>query len=149
MVYLMCFLCENRNKSRCMKTHRKSRIWITLFEDCFSPLIGILDILNICAHRPNSFFWMALELCSRCTFGLFFFLILEMHWIFFYICLHSFFFFFFNLFLITLLDMWDLSSPTRVEPVHPTVEARSLNHWIIVEVPMVAFVSEVSCRMNS
>ena len=94
MVYLICFLCENRNKNRCMKTHRKSHVWITLFEDCLPPLIGILDILNICAHRTSSFFWMALELCSRCTFDLFHFfnVIKEMHWIFFYICLHFFFF---------------------------------------------------------
>ena len=116
MVYLICFLCENRNKNRSMKTHSKSHIWITLFEDCFPFLVGILDILNICAHRSSSFFWMAFELCSRCTFDLFPFLksykrnaltvLLHMFAFFF-------FFFFFNLFLITLLGMWDLSSPTR------------------------------------
>ena len=30
-------------------------------------------------------------------------------------------------------SMWDLSSPTRNQITHPTVEVRSLNHWITRE----------------
>ena len=150
MVYLICFLCENRNKNRCMKTHSKSHIWITLFEDCFPPLVGILDILNICAHRSSSFFWMALELCSRCTFDLFPFLksykrnALT-------VLLHMFasFFFFLIYFWSHYLACGILVPQPGVEPMHPTVKARSLNHWITVEVPMVAFVGEIPCRINS
>ena len=31
--------------------------------------------------------------------------------------------------------MWDLSSPTGIEPVPPALEGRSHNHWTATEVP--------------
>ena len=33
--------------------------------------------------------------------------------------------------------MWDLSSPTRDQPVPPAVEAQSLNHWTARKVPKI------------
>ena len=54
---------------------------------------------------------------------------------------HVCFFFFFFFFLGRLHCVWDLSSPTRIKPVPPTVEAWSLNHWTTREVPP-------SCRLR-
>ena len=40
--------------------------------------------------------------------------------------------------------MWDLSSPPRDQTHAPAVEAQILNHWIIKEVPFVAWASPVA-----
>ena len=41
--------------------------------------------------------------------------------------------------LATLHGMWDLTSPTRVEPAPPAVEAQSLNYWTTREVLFIIF----------
>ena len=39
------------------------------------------------------------------------------------------------LFLATSRGLWDLSSPTRIEPRSPAVETGSLNHWTARKFP--------------
>ena len=37
-------------------------------------------------------------------------------------------------------SMWDLSSPTRGQTQAPALEAQSLNHWTIREVPVIIII---------
>ena len=39
--------------------------------------------------------------------------------------------------------MWHLSSPSRIEPTPPVLEAWRLNHWTTKEVPYLFFISEI------
>ena len=45
--------------------------------------------------------------------------------------------------------MWDLSSPTRMEPAPPALEAWSLNHWTAREVQLLIYlIGRTICQLR-